>query len=87
VRVRGDDEQSGHAMRRLPPRFETLYTTTGRPSIPPPFTLAVDACLVAALACCRRNMECELIDWRLVALATDPAGREYTADMDLTPKR
>jgi transposase len=61
VRVRGDDEQSGHlfsylspeqrvpadhplrairtmtddALRRLSPRFETLYATTGRPSIPP----------------------------------------------------
>jgi transposase len=61
VRVRGDDEQSGHlfsylspeqrvpadhplrtirtmtdeALRRLSPRFEAIYATTGRPSIPP----------------------------------------------------
>src|SRR5262249_2884 len=61
VRVRGDDEQSGHlfsylspeqrvppdhplrtirvmtddALRRLSPRFDAIYATTGRPSIPP----------------------------------------------------
>src|SRR5215472_19137522 len=61
VRVRGDDEQSGHlfsylspeqrvpadhplrairvmtddALRRLSPRFDVIYATTGRPSIPP----------------------------------------------------
>src|SRR5438552_19177714 len=61
VRVRGDDEQSGHlfsylspeqrvpadhplrtirvmtdeALRHLSPRFDAIYATTGRPSIPP----------------------------------------------------
>jgi hypothetical protein len=66
VRVRGDDEQSGHlfsylspearvpadlplrairlmtdeALRWLSPRFEAIYATTARPSIPPEHLLS-----------------------------------------------